>query len=324
MNNNNHTPNYDNTNNSPMHYAFAPRSVFLLDGNKPIEITSDQLNYKAVQKAILNQDWVEVRANLDEPKSIINASHGDVSIVDNKVLYRGEELHSSVAKKLSDMINEGFTDVDRWLKFIEKLMDNPSFNSREQAYNFISHKGMPITEDGNIIGYKGVREDYMDKFSGQFDNSIGQKHEMMRSQVDDNPNNGCSSGFHIGSHEYADSWACEDGRLMLVEYSPADIVSVPDEQLHGKLRVCKYKVIDECHTRSAINNGAYNVSNDNEIEDFIVTNCNNYGSVSYHDIRDAFPSASMDDVLTICKDNLSILNPLSWNKESNDWDISLN
>jgi hypothetical protein len=55
----------------------------------------------------------------------------------------------------------------------------------------------------------------------------------------------------------ADNWAGSDGRLMIVEYSPADIVSVPDESGYGKLRVSRYKVIDESHTRNILNDGAY-------------------------------------------------------------------
>ena len=322
--NNNHTPK-----NIPMFVSFGDSSLTLVDTDgTPTTISNDQINYKTVYDAVLTSDWATVRDNLDEPKAIINATHGNVSIENNKSKYHGEELHNSVAKKLTDLIAQGMTDVDRWLKFINKLMANPSYNSREQAYNFIAHQGMPLTEDGNIIGYKGVRDDYMDKYSGTFDNSVGKEHWMQRADVDATPNNGCSSGFHIGSHEYADSWASSDAKLMLVEYSPADIVSVPDEHLHGKLRVCRYKVIDECHTRRPVQDGAYGENTDQDCNkqliDFLEQQCDEWGYTSYAEIQHEFPWATMDDVLSLCREHLNASNPLSWNSTSNDWDISLN
>tara|TARA_B100000902_G_scaffold399568_1_gene471068 strand:- start:85 stop:1059 length:975 start_codon:yes stop_codon:yes gene_type:complete len=323
--NNNHTPNYNNTDNSPMHYALGPNSIFLLDGNKPIEISNDQINYKTILDAILQNDWVTVRENLDESTALINASHGAVSIVNNKILYHGNELHNNAAKKLTDLIAQGFTDVDRWLKFIDKLMANPSYNSREQAYNFIAHQGMPLTEDGNLIGYKGVRDDYKDKYSGQFDNSVGREHSMTRSHVDDNPNNGCSTGFHIGSHEYADSWASSDGRLMLVEYSPADIVSVPDEHLHGKLRVCRYKVIDECHTRRPVQDGAYGSHQevDTQIFDFIEDKQDRYGQAWLESVQLEFPSATMEQIIDTIEEH-NYHPDVSWDSNASDWQIRMN
>ena len=320
--NNNHTPNYDNTDNTPMDYALGPNSVFLLDGAKPIEISNDQINYKNVLDAILNNDWVTVRENLDERVALINASHGAVSIVNNKIMYHGEELHNNAAKKLTDLIAQGFSDVDRWLKFIDKLMNNPSYNSREQAYNFISHQGMPLTVDGNLIGYKGVSSNYRDKHTGKFDNSVGKEHWMLRHGVDDNPNNGCSAGFHIGSHEYADSWASSDGRLMLVEYSPTDIVSVPNERLHGKLRVCRYKVIGECHTRKPVQDGAYGQETDTQIFDFIQDKQNSYGHTWYESVQLEFPSTTMAEIINTIEEN-DYHPDVKWDTDADDWQIQM-
>jgi hypothetical protein len=319
--------NYNKHNSDPLHYALGPQSIFILEGNKPIEISSDQINYKTVLEAIMAGDWQTVKENLDEPTALINASHGNITVEDSKILYQGEELHNNAAKKLTDLIAQGLTDIDRWIKFIDKLMANPSYNSREQAYNFIAQQGMPLTAEGNIIGYKGVADNYMDKHSGKFDNSIGKEHWMLRTGVDDNPTNGCSSGFHIGSHEYADSWASCDGHLMLVEYSPTDIVSVPEEHGFGKLRVCRYKVIDECHTRKPVQDGAYghdrNDLFDNNLWDFISCETDNWGHVSYLEIQHEFPTASMDDIMNLCKHH-SREPQLSWSNTDNDWHISLN
>ena len=147
--------------------------------------------------------------------------------------------------KLLSLMREGIKDPSPLFNFIERLLDNPSHHSVEQLYNFLNYKELPIDPDGYVIGYKGVRDDYKDKYSGTYENFVGKILEMKRRNVDDDPNIGCSYGFHVGSFDYADSWANHDGRLMVVRFDPKDAVSVPNDCEYQKLRVCKYEVIGE-------------------------------------------------------------------------------
>ena len=304
-------------------YALGPTSVFIYDrlNNKPIEITNDRLNYQSIIEAIKADDEDQVRELLDENQVLNNVSNGRVTVTGNTVLLDGRELHSAEAKKLVDLVSEGATNIDRWFRFIEKLYNNPSYHCREQAYNFIAHTGMPMTENGNLIGYKGVRDDYKDKYSGKFDNSVGQVLRMSRTDVDDNPNNGCSAGFHVGSHDYADSWAGSDGRLMIVEYSPTDIVSVPDESGYGKLRVCEYKVIAESTNRSKLNNGGYGVSSvdSNALFDWLDHRvCDNL-PVYFREVRHAFPNVTMSDIRDCIIDNSHYHPDFTFDSDVNDY-----
>ena len=294
-------------------YALGPSSVFIYDrlNNKPIEITNDRLNYQSIIEAIKADDEDQVRELLDENQVLNNVSNGRVTVTGNTVLLDGRELHSAEAKKLVDLVSEGATNIDRWFRFIEKLYNNPSYHCREQAYNFIAHTGMPMTENGNLIGYKGVRDDYKDKYSGKFDNSVGQVLRMSRTDVDDNPNNGCSAGFHVGSHDYADSWAGSDGRLMIVEYSPTDIVSVPDESGYGKLRVCEYKVIAESTNRSRLNNGSYGHDSNKTLYIWELIDGLAYGMEPYRipidRIQERYPDADTDLILTSIREHSDYL-----------------
>ena len=43
---------------------------------------------------------------------------------------------------------------------------------------------------------------FKDKWSGSFDNSVGSTVEVDRTNVDNNRNNGCSHGLHVGSLNY--------------------------------------------------------------------------------------------------------------------------
>ena len=294
-------------------YALGPSSVFIYDrlNNKPIEITNDRLNYKSIIEAIKANDEDQVRELLDENQVLNSVSNGRVTVTGNTVLLDGRELHSAEAKKLVDLVSEGATNIDRWFRFIEKLYNNPSYHCREQAYNFIAHTGMPMTENGNLIGYKGVSDDYKDKYSGKFDNSVGQVLRMSRTDVDDNPNNGCSAGFHVGSHDYADSWAGSDGRLMIVEYSPTDIVSVPDESGYGKLRVCEYKVIAESTNRSKLNNGSYGYESNKTLYIWELIDGLAYGMEPYRipidRIQERYPDADTDLILTSIREHSDYL-----------------
>ena len=239
-------------------HAIDEQNITLVLDNKTHTIPSTALTFSAVRQALMDGKHENLADLIDTKKALETHSLGAVSCDGENVTYNGEVVNNSATKKLLNLLANGYSNIQPWLRFIDKLMNNPSHNSREQAYKFIEHRGMPLTEDGNVIGYKGVNNEYKDKYTGKFDNSVGAENWMMRSNVDDNVNNGCSQGFHVGSHEYADSWASSDGKLMLVEFSPKDIVSVPHDCAYSKLRVCRYKVIAECHDRKMLNdNGVY-------------------------------------------------------------------
>ena len=109
-----------------------------------------------------------------------------------------------------------------------------------ELYSFLEHKAMPLTPDGNFLAYKAVKDDYTDWYSGTFNNKVGETLEMVRNNVCDDAQVGCSHGFHAGSLDYAESFG-NGGHLMVVEIDPQDVVSVPNDCDCQKLRTCKYK-----------------------------------------------------------------------------------
>jgi len=132
---------------------------------------------------------------------------------------------------------------DSLLKFWDNLKQNSSFNSRQMLFKFLEHNGHPITEDGCFIAYKGVTNDFKDRHTKTFDNSVGNVCEISRSQVDDNPNNTCSSGLHVACYDYAYNWAGNDGHTVEVKVNPKDVVCVPTDYNGTKMRVSKYEVV---------------------------------------------------------------------------------
>lgn len=324
-------------------YGFGDKSITVYDPKtkQPITVHESNLNYKPLYEALMNDRLNEALDLIDENQVINKVTNGRVQVIGDKVLLDGSELHSSETKKLIDLVSEGKAP-DRWFRFIEKLHANPSYNCRMQAYNFINHAGMCMTETGNLIGYKGVQDNFYSQHgntnntiiqgsvngSGQILNNPGSTIEMNRINVDDNPDNGCSSGLHVGSHKYADSWAGESGKLLLIEYSPTDIVSVPNDCNHEKLRVCKYQVIEECNGRQVLNNGAYGHESNRlfKLWDYINHNC--YGPeplrIQIQDIQYEFPDTTLDEILSAVREHSDYMASVTLDNNADPDELLLN
>jgi len=151
-------------------------------------------------------------------------------------------------------------------------MQNPSSNSIEELYTFLGYRSLPISPDGKVLGYKGVQENFYSTTGNadtivlqgttnenhQIFNGVGETIEVQRRCVDDNKDNHCSHGLHIGSFDYAEGWSGSDGKLLLVEFDPQDAVSVPTDCSFQKLRVSKYKVVaDLTDCKRELNKAVY-------------------------------------------------------------------
>lgn len=257
-------------------YIVTNNSISVVWEGKPYTVTNDNPNYHPLRKALLAAKYEDVPNFLDVEKQIENVSVGNIKVENGEVFYRQTKLHGVVVDKLLQFLREGLSDAKPLLRFIEKLMANPSNNSVEQLYTFLSYKTLPITDEGDVIGYKGVREDYYSHTgnpntvvlqgvvdsSGRILNTIGATIEVARRSVDDNKDRHCSHGLHVGSYDYARDFT-NGGHLLMVSFDPSDAVSVPTDCNYQKLRVCKYKVIGEVPvTSKPLQKSCYTVEDD--------------------------------------------------------------
>jgi len=209
---------------------------------------------------------------VDIVKAVENFVEGDIEVKDEVVYYKGHRLHGVVVDKLIEMLRAGMQDSAPLTNFITRLQSNPSANSVNELYSFMSYKSLANTSEGKVLGYKGVQSDYWSTtgnadtivLQGQTNdrhqilNEVGSTIEVARRCVDDNKDHHCSFGLHVGSFDYADSWAGDNGRLLLVEFDPSDAVSVPTDCDFQKLRVSKYNVVaDITDTRKELNRPVY-------------------------------------------------------------------
>jgi hypothetical protein len=173
------------------------------------------------------------------------ASGGRVTVSHGVVYFDGEEVNNTLTDKLLGLIDEGF-DAEPWIKFLENLMMNPSFRSRECLFEFLDRFNAPLTPEGKFIAFKRVGSNFKDLHTGTIDNSIGVTVKMSRHMVDDDPQHTCSSGLHVCADEYLKGYANgTDARTLVVEVNPADVVAVPYDYNFAKMRVCEYKVLSE-------------------------------------------------------------------------------
>jgi hypothetical protein len=211
---------------------------------KAYTIPRDHQNYEGIKEAVVKDDPDALDRLANVSKTVTEFAKGHVKVKDGVVYYGDEPVHNSLTSRILTMMRDGFP-FDAMLKFLENLMENPSYRAVQELYTFLEHRGLPITEDGCFLGYKAVRADWTDKHSGKYDNKVGTVNSVPRRTVDDNWRNECSSGFHVGCLEYVKGFTNYDSdHVVIVKVNPADVVSVPPNEV-TKLRTCKYEVVSE-------------------------------------------------------------------------------
>ena len=226
-----------------MNYIITDETITAVINGKSYTIRRDHANAKMVINAIAEgRAEGDVEQLMDITKALDAYLGNSVEVKDGSVYHRGEVVDERIARRILNFMEEDLP-VEPMTRFLENLYNNPSHNSRAQLYQFLEHKNMPITEDGCFLAYKSVDENYMDHHTGKFSNRVGQILTIARRSVDDNPENGCSYGFHAGSLEYASNFGGGERRVVIVKISPEDVVSVPNDCEFQKLRTAKYEVV---------------------------------------------------------------------------------
>ena len=175
---------------------------------------------------------------------IENWSEGDFRFENGVLFYEDEQVHDVITDRIVEMLKGGF-DHSPMLRFLERLYQNPSYRAINELYTFLQHKFLPITPDGYFLAYKAVRSDFKDKYSGKFDNSVGNTVRVPRRSVDDNCDVGCSHGLHVGAIDYVKSYGSHGDKVVICQVDPADVVSVPLDSNRQKVRCCGYEVVGE-------------------------------------------------------------------------------
>jgi len=225
-------------------FSITGENIFVcIDGVAHTVHVSEVDRYFQLRDAILDEDWDIVRRCASLTTQVVSWADGEFHHKDGQI-FRGEDaLPVELGDAIMRHVNQN-APVKHFLAFWDRLRLNPSMRSTEQLFRFLQHnEGFSITEDGYFVAYKGVTSDYMDQYSKTISNAIGATVEMPRNKISDDPALGCHFGLHVGAYEYASGFG---PHTVLVKVDPADVVCVPYDCDHQKMRVCKYTVVGDC------------------------------------------------------------------------------
>lgn len=265
--------------------------VFFFDG-KPLKVDKGTNQYARILRAF---DLPEADQEASISKILFEKNgYSEVEgfvISPQSVIYNGLELPEVLAQKVRNLVEEG-VPVTLFPNFWENIEENPSSSSVRELYDFLAYKELPLTEDGCFLAYKGLESDYWSisgntktlvvkgkvDSRGRIFNGVGEEIEVVRRDVDDNRNNHCSFGLHVGSLDYAQNFS--RGKVVVVKVNPKDVVSVPSDYNCQKCRVSAYKVVSdfgaEIKAPAADENGVELQSEEKKISSEFVSRVDNY------------------------------------------------
>jgi hypothetical protein len=227
-------------------YTLTNESVTVIHEGKPHTIQKGMTQFhvlrEAIMSAIQTDNWYPVIESLTVAGSLMQYL-GDRWSVDGSrsIKFEGNPVPQSIVDRIWRMANVGESPQPLF-RFYERLSKNPSRRSVTQLFDFLKHSNIPLEEDGKFLAYKGVREDFKDKYTGTVDNHPGAVNKMDRNLVSDDPNEACHYGYHVGALSYAGTFA-PGGQMIICRVDPEHVVCVPYDYSHQKMRVCEYEVI---------------------------------------------------------------------------------
>lgn len=194
-----------------------------------------------LMEALKQKKFDEIPSLVSAALRIEKFSDGKFQVKNGEILVDGIVASPVLGRKIKEFADEGLP-YEPLVEFAKKVAKNPSARATQELYQFLEKNNHPITDSGNFIAYKKVREDFKDVHSGTFDNSPGNTLKMPRSMVNEDPNQTCSAGLHVANFDYASRFY-PGGIMLEIEVNPEHVVAIPIDYNQAKMRVCEYKVL---------------------------------------------------------------------------------
>lgn len=212
---------------------------------KSHSFAKDARFYEQIKQSLNKQDVAEFLHYAEIANSINISGKGKITYSNGVLRYNESVIKNSMAERIIRLIEEGF-NADPLIRFFEFCYENPNPTIVDRLYDFLANNCIMIDVNGYIVGYKKVRDDGYDFYSGTVKYELGQVVTIEREKCDGNSRNTCSSGLHIGSLDYVTKqWHPGEGKIFLLRTNPRDVTAIPEEAGAPKLRSCKVEVIAE-------------------------------------------------------------------------------
>ena len=226
-------------------YPYVLKDTYLqvtIEG-EPFHLDNTHPTFEQLADALRKKNWSRVPKLVSTARALYNASHGNITIENGVVRYKGSKVDSSLTRRMLELVKTGGVDGVRHLMlFMDNLYQNPSKEAVSEFYDWLQRNNLPITDDGGFLAYKSVNRHNRDTHTNTIDNSPGRVILGSRKWFDPHYRTQCSSGYHICSKQYG----TYGDKTMAVKAFPRDILSAVD----GKMRVVNYEVLMELGSKS--------------------------------------------------------------------------
>ncbi len=211
---------------------------------KTMQVKPGDVRYARVLELLKAPNNEDALVELMTVSRAVNLEAEGVSFKNGYVLYNGETVHHMIADDILKFTRLGLP-VKPHVHLLNKLMRNPSRWIVDSLYEFSRKQGLTIDEDGDLLCYKAITANWLDKWTKTISNAVGATPNMPRNQVEDDRNKACGPGLHCGGIDYVAGYGSGDDRIIIVKVNPENVVSIPTDCGCQKMRTCGYTVVKE-------------------------------------------------------------------------------
>lgn len=234
-----------------IHYIKRAEEVIIAINGVPYISHVESPNHEAVLEALADKDEETLLALLSikgrASNMLVDLASEGIEEIAGTYYYKGNDLEMGLSEYLYAALNDG--DYSPVVKFIQRLFENPNHDTRTRLFSFMEVNKLPIDSEGRFLAFKAVTDTYLDKHTRRINNAPGVTVPRMSwSEVDTDPTNHCSRGYHACSRDYIvgdGAFFFSEGadRVVSVAIAPEDVGSIPDDYNGSKLRCRQYEVL---------------------------------------------------------------------------------
>src|ERR1035437_916776 len=168
-------------------YTRHDGGLTIMKDGKQSTVSSSHQNFDKILVALKAKEYDKLEMLMSIEKTInatgvsktapgckVFVRNGKVIFTDTRNRKEHELAGTLVDRILRDLGKPGCEKyADSLIALLNNIQLNKLKDVAEELYEWLSSGRAPITSDGCILAYKKVRSDFMDQYSGKFDNSPG-------------------------------------------------------------------------------------------------------------------------------------------------------
>lgn len=220
-------------------YTITPNSVSLFGGGQTLTARDSHPNFKKIVSFIMAGKHQEAEKLFSITEFVKTATDNKITVKNGGVYYLNTQLHNAVCNKILDFVAQGL-DVNPWLKFLEKLLENPSKYIYNNLYSFMEQYKLSIDDNGDIYALKAVKHNLKSKWTDilvQY--VVGQTYAEPRVLLTDDQNDSyCGPGLWFGHEKFVFDYGSGNDHVLVVKVNPKDVIAIPSLSCYQKMAAC--------------------------------------------------------------------------------------